>query len=78
MTTRPLTIDCQVHCYERNRPERPWHGHPEGPEEVTGDDMVEAMAAVGRPMGPTRPPLYPPEPDVVRDLHAAVERLLAG
>ena len=47
MTTRPLTIDCQVHCYERNRPERPWHGHLEGPEEVTGDDMVAAMAAVG-------------------------------
>ena len=47
MTTGPLTIDCQVHCYERNRPERPWHGHLEGPEEVTGDDMVAAMAAVG-------------------------------
>ena len=47
MTTRPLTIDCQVHCYERNRPERPWHGHLEGPDEVTGDDMVAAMAAVG-------------------------------
>ena len=42
-----LTIDCQVHCYERNRPERPWHGHLEGPEEVTGDDMVAAMDSVG-------------------------------
>ena len=42
-----LTIDCQVHCYERNRPERPWSGHLEGPEEVTGDDMVAAMDAVG-------------------------------
>ena len=42
-----LTIDCQVHCYERNRPERPWHGHLEGPEEVTGDDMVVAMDSVG-------------------------------
>ena len=30
MTTPPLTIDCQVHCYERNRPERPWQGHPGG------------------------------------------------
>ena len=47
MTTQSLTIDCQVHCYERNRPERPWHGHLEGPDEVTGDDMVAAMAAVG-------------------------------
>ena len=47
MTTRPLTIDCQVHCYERNHPERPWHGHLEGPDEVTGDDMAAAMAAVG-------------------------------
>ena len=47
MLTEILTIDCQVHCYERNRPERPWSGHLEGPEEVTGDDMVAAMAAVG-------------------------------
>ena len=41
------TIDCQVHCYERNHPGRPWQGHLEGPEEVTGDDMVAAMQAVG-------------------------------
>ncbi|MCE2464643.1 MAG: amidohydrolase [Dehalococcoidia bacterium] len=41
------TIDCQVHCYERNQPGRPWQGHLEGPEEVTGDDMVAAMQAVG-------------------------------
>ena len=47
MTTPPLTIDCQVHCYERNRPERPWQGYLEGPEEVTGDAMVAAMDAVG-------------------------------
>ena len=47
MATPTLTIDCQVHCYERNSPERPWHGHLEGPEEVTGDDMVAAMDAVG-------------------------------
>ena len=47
MSTRTLTIDSQVHCYERNTPERPWHGHLEGPEEVTGDDMVAAMDAVG-------------------------------
>ena len=47
MTTPPPTIDCQVHCYERNRPERPWQGHLEGPDEVTGDAMVAAMDAVG-------------------------------
>ena len=47
MTTGPLTIDCQVHCYERNRPERPWNGFLQGPDEVTGDDMVAAMNAAG-------------------------------
>ena len=47
MATQTLTIDCQVHCYERNRPERPWSGFLEGPDEVTGDDMVTAMDAVG-------------------------------
>ena len=42
-----LTIDCQVHAYQRNTPERPWVGFLTGPEEVTGDDMVAAMDAVG-------------------------------
>ncbi len=42
-----LTIDAQVHCYERNHPGRPWAGHLHGPPEVTGDDMVKAMNAVG-------------------------------
>ena len=42
-----LTIDSQVHAYERNRPERPWSGELAGPAEVTGDDMVAAMDAVG-------------------------------
>lgn len=41
------TIDCQVHTYERNHPGRPWVGHLQGPPEVTGDDMVAAMDAVG-------------------------------
>ena len=40
-------IDAQVHCYERNHPGRPWAGHLHGPPEVTGDDMVKAMDAVG-------------------------------
>jgi L-fuconolactonase len=46
MATGTLTIDSQVHAYERNRPERPWVGFLTGPDEVTGDDMVAAMDAV--------------------------------
>jgi L-fuconolactonase len=41
------TIDSQVHAYERNHPGRPWLGTLVGPAEVTGDDMVKAMDAVG-------------------------------
>ncbi|HEX4365691.1 MAG TPA: amidohydrolase family protein [Rhodopila sp.] len=41
------TIDAQVHTYERNHPGRPWVGFLHGPAEVTGDDMVAAMDAVG-------------------------------
>jgi len=40
-------IDCQVHAYERDHPERPWAGTLAGPAEVTGDDMVAAMDSVG-------------------------------
>ena len=47
MTTPTPTIDSQVHAYERDSPERPWQGHLQGPDEVTGDDMVAAMDAVG-------------------------------
>jgi L-fuconolactonase len=36
-----------VHAYERNHPERPWLGTLVGPAEVTGDQMVAAMDAVG-------------------------------
>jgi L-fuconolactonase len=42
-----LTIDSQVHVYERNHPGRPWIAVLTGPPEVTGDDMVKAMDAVG-------------------------------
>ena len=42
-----LTIDAQVHAYERNYPGRPWAGVLPGPSEVTGDAMVAAMDAVG-------------------------------
>ena len=47
MVTQTPTIDSQVHAYERNRPERPWRGFLQGPDEVIGDDMVAAMDAVG-------------------------------
>ena len=47
MATRPITIDSQVHAYERDRPQRPWSASLRGPDEVTGDDMVAAMDAVG-------------------------------
>jgi L-fuconolactonase len=41
-----LTIDAQVHAYERDRPGRPWLAPLQGPAEVTGDQMVAAMDAV--------------------------------
>lgn len=46
MRKQTKVIDAQVHAYERNHPERPWAGTLQGPDEVTGDDMVEAMDAV--------------------------------
>jgi predicted TIM-barrel fold metal-dependent hydrolase len=42
-----LTVDAQVHAYERNHAGRPWLATLAGPPEVTGDDMVAAMDAVG-------------------------------
>jgi len=42
-----LTIDAQVHAYEGNHPGRPWDSFLQGPPEVSGDDMVAAMDAVG-------------------------------
>jgi predicted TIM-barrel fold metal-dependent hydrolase len=42
-----VTIDAQVHAYERDHPGRPWAAVLAGPPEVTGDDMVAAMDAVG-------------------------------
>jgi len=41
------TIDAQVHAYEGNHPGRPWGSFLQGPPEVSGDDMVTAMDAVG-------------------------------
>jgi len=40
-------IDSQVHAYERDHPGRPWVGTLTGPKEMTGDQMVAAMDAVG-------------------------------
>jgi L-fuconolactonase len=42
-----LTIDAQVHAYDRNHPGRPWLGHLAGPPSASGDEMVAAMDAVG-------------------------------
>ena len=42
-----MIIDSQVHAYERNHPGRPWIGVLTGPEEVSGDDIVDAMDSVG-------------------------------
>lgn len=42
-----VTIDAQVHCYERNHPGRPWVEALPGPPEMTADQMVAAMDAVG-------------------------------
>ena len=47
MEKQTLIIDSQVHSYQRNSSTRPWLGFLQGPEEVTGDDMVEAMDRVG-------------------------------
>jgi L-fuconolactonase len=42
-----LTIDAQVHAYERDHPGRPWAAVLHGPPEVTGEQMAAAMDAVG-------------------------------
>jgi predicted TIM-barrel fold metal-dependent hydrolase len=42
-----LTVDAQVHAYQRDHAERPWVGVLRGPPEVTGDQMVAAMDEVG-------------------------------
>jgi L-fuconolactonase len=40
-------IDAQVHIYEANTPERPWHSVPNWPDHVTGDEMLAAMDKAG-------------------------------
>jgi L-fuconolactonase len=68
-----LTIDAQVHAYERNRPGRPWAGVLHGPAEVTGDDMVAAMDAVGVDGALLVSPfsMYRYDPSYAIEVHAA-------
>jgi L-fuconolactonase len=40
-------IDSQVHAYEANTAQRPWHRIVNWPDHVTGDEMCDAMDAVG-------------------------------
>ena len=40
-------IDSQIHAYEANTPQRPWHSVPNWPPHATGDEMVAAMDKVG-------------------------------
>ena len=40
--------------------------------------VKEAMKVVGRPMGPTRPPLYAPSAENARELRAEVEKLMGA
>jgi L-fuconolactonase len=42
-----LTIDSQVHAYEKNSPKRPWLNEPNWPASANADEMVAAMDAVG-------------------------------
>jgi predicted TIM-barrel fold metal-dependent hydrolase len=43
-----LLIDCQVHPFQANTPQRPWaRPHDDGRAHVTADEMVMAMDAVG-------------------------------
>ncbi|MEZ5232539.1 MAG: amidohydrolase [Acidimicrobiia bacterium] len=47
MSAASPVIDAQVHAYERDHPGRPWADVLHGPAEVTGEQMVAAMDAVG-------------------------------
>ena len=68
-----LTIDSQVHAYERDHPGRPWAGTLAGPPEVTGDDMVAAMDAVGVDGAVLVSPysMYRFDASYAREVHAA-------
>ncbi len=40
-------IDSQVHAYEANSPQRPWHNTPNWPASATGDETVAWMDKLG-------------------------------
>src|SRR5260370_19939980 len=66
-------FDSQVHAYERNHPGRPWVGTLHGPAEVTGDQMVAAIDAVGVDGAVLVSPfsLYRYDPSYAITVHAA-------
>jgi len=39
-----VIIDSQVHAYEANTSQRPWHSVPNWSDHITGDEVVAAMA----------------------------------
>ncbi len=71
-----LTIDAQVHAYERDHPGRPWVNVLAGPPEVTGDDMVAAMDAVDVDAAILVSPwtMYRYDESYALDVHAAYPR----
>jgi L-fuconolactonase len=68
-----LTIDAQVHAYERDRPGRPWAAVLHGPPEATGDQMVAAMDAAGVDAAVLVSPftMYRYDASYALDVHAA-------
>ena len=42
-----MIIDSQVHCYEANSPQRPWHSVPDWRPSATGDEVVAEMDSLG-------------------------------
>jgi predicted TIM-barrel fold metal-dependent hydrolase len=68
-----LTIDAQVHAYERDHPGRPWAAKLHGAPEVTGDEMIKAMDAVGVDAAVLVSPytMYRYDPSYALQVHAA-------
>ena len=68
-----VIVDAQVHAYERDHPGRPWAATLHGPPEVTGDDMVAAMDAVGVDGALLVSPwtMYRFDPSYALEVHAA-------
>ncbi len=68
-----MLIDAQVHAYERDQPGRPWASFLPGPPEVTGEDLVAAMDAVGVDGALLVSPftLYRYDASYVQSVHAA-------